>query len=140
MTDNIRDREFLGQGLAFPLRINQQGGISLAKGVQDIEQAIEIILGTTPGERVMRPDFGCGIQELLFFPNNASTRGLIAYYVEEALKRWEPRIDVLEVDAAPDSGNDGKIIINIDYRVIDRHEERSIVYPFYLSGEEPDVP
>lgn len=134
---NVRDREFLGQGLAFPLQISQQGGIALARGVNDIEQAIRIILGTSPGERVMRPEFGCRIHELVFASDNSATRRLVAYYVEESLARWEPRIEVQEVDAQSDPGLDGALLVDIKYRIKDTHDERSIVYPFYLTEEEP---
>ncbi len=135
MPSNIRDREFLGQGLAFPLQIGQQGGLALAKGVTDIEQAIHIILGTIPGERIMRPEFGSRIHELVFAPDNASTRRLAAYFVEEALDRWEPRIDVMDVDVSSDPGRPGALIIEIRYQVKDTYDERSIVYPFFLQGE-----
>ena len=136
MNGNVKDREFLGQGLAFPLQISQQGGIALARGVHDIEQAIRIILGTAPGERVMRPEFGCRVHELIFAPDNAATRGLLAYYVEEALIRWEPRIAVRRIDVTSDPGRDGTLLVEIKYEVKTTHDERSIVYPFYLTGEE----
>jgi phage baseplate assembly protein W len=133
---SIRDREFLGQGLAYPLQMSQQGGLALARGEHDIEQAIRIILGTIPGERVMRPEFGCRVHELVFAPNNAATHSLAAYYVERALDRWEPRIRVLEVKPFADPGVDGAMLLEINYVVRDTHSHRSIVYPFYLSGEE----
>jgi phage baseplate assembly protein W len=128
-------KEYLGQGLAFPLQISQQGGIALASGQNDIEQAIRIILGTAPGERVMRPTFGCRLHELVFAPNNATTHGLMAYYVEKALEQWEPRIEVLHVGILMDPAQDGVLLIDIRYRPKDAHDERSIVYPFYLAGE-----
>jgi phage baseplate assembly protein W len=134
--DHIRDREFLGQGLAFPLQINQQGGIALARGEHDIEQAIRIILGTAPGERVMRPEFGCRIHELVFAPDNAATRGLAVYYVEEALERWEPRITLQQVNITSEPQQDGVLLVEIKYLIKDTYDERSIVYPFYLTGEE----
>lgn len=130
------EREFLGQGLAFPLQINPRGEIALASGDHDIEQSIRIILETAPGERVMRPEFGCRIHELIFDPRNAATEGLMIYYVEQALGRWEPRIDVLEVDVLPVSGQDATLLVEIKYRIKATHDERSIVYPFYLMGEE----
>lgn len=136
MPSDVKNREFLGQGLAFPLQISQQGGLALARGVTDIEQAIRIILGTMPGERIMRPEFGSRIHELVFAPDNASTRRLAAYYVEEALGRWEPRIDVLEVNASSDPNRPGALLIEIQYQIKDSHDERSIVYPFFLQGEE----
>ncbi len=136
MDRNIRDREFIGQGLTFPLQIDQQGGLALARGVNEIEQAIKIILGTIPGERVMRPEFGCRIHELLFAPNNASTRRLAAFYIEEALKQWEPRIEPTEIEAIQDPSRDGTLLIEIKFKVKDTHDQRSIVYPFFLQGEE----
>ena len=136
MNGNIRNKEFLGQGLAFPLQINPRGGLALASGERDIEQAIRIILETIPGERVMRPDFGCRIHELLFAPHNAVTEGLAARYVTLALERWEPRIDVQKVSADSHPDHDGVMMIEIQYRVRDTHNERSIVYPFYLTGDE----
>jgi uncharacterized protein len=128
-------KEYLGQGLTFPLQISQQGGIALSSGPNDIEQAIRIIVGTSPGERVMRPTFGCRIHELMFASNNATTHGLVAYYVEKALEQWEPRIEVHGVTVLMDPAQDGVLLITIDYRPKDAHDERSIVYPFYLAGE-----
>lgn len=127
---------FLGRGVAFPLRVDVRGGIALAAPADDIVQAIHIILGTMPGERVMRPEFGCRAWELVFAPNNASTRTLLAFYVEQALTFWEPRITVtgVEVDSAPDAHN--ALQVSIHYLVKDTHDPRSIVYPFFLMGEE----
>ncbi len=136
MTPNQFDKEFIGQGLAFPLQINPRGEIALVSGPRDIEQAIIMILETAPGERVMRPDFGCRIHELLFDPRDAATFGLIAQYVKDALGRWEPRIEVDEVVVNNAPGLDGALLVNINYRVKNTHDQRSIVYPFYLAGEE----
>lgn len=136
MYDRMRDKEFLGRGLAFPLQYDPRGGIALASGEHDIEQAIKIILMTAPGERVMRPEFGCRIHELIFAPHDASTEGLVIHYVEQALERWEPRVDVQEVTISTDPGRDGALLVEIKYRIKDTHDERSIIYPFYLTGEE----
>jgi uncharacterized protein len=136
METSRRDKEFIGRGLAFPLQIGQQGGLVLTRGGNEIEQSIRIVLGTSPGERVMRPEFGCRIHELLFAPNNASTRRLAAYYVEEALDRWEPRVIVKDVDVSVDPNRDGVLQIEIKYSIKDAHDERSIVYPFFLQGQE----
>jgi phage baseplate assembly protein W len=130
------DREFLGQGLAFPLQINPRGEIALASGERDIEQSIRIILGTRPGERKMRPQFGCRAQELIFEPHNAATVGLLREYVEEALGRWEPRIEVRNVEVSPVSDNGSALLAEIHYRTKTTHDERSIVYPFFLTAEE----
>jgi phage baseplate assembly protein W len=131
-----RDREFLGRGLAFPLQVDPRGGISLASGQSDIAQSIRIILETAPGERVMRPEFGCRVHELVFAPHNATTQGLLIHYVKQALARWEPRIDVREVNVSVEPGREEALLVEIKYQIKDTHDERSIVYPFYLTGEE----
>jgi len=139
MPGSERDREYIGQGLAFPLQVNPRGEIALATGERDIEQAIRIILGTMPGERRMRPEFGCRIHELVFAPHDSATEGLAVYYVQEALERWEPRIDVVVVNVATDPVKEGIMLLEIRYQVRDTHNERSIVYPFYLSSEKEAV-
>ncbi|MBN1937903.1 MAG: GPW/gp25 family protein [Anaerolineae bacterium] len=135
MSENVLNREFLGQGLAFPLQLTPRGGIALAVGERDIEQSIRIILGTMPGERVMRPEFGCYIHDLVFAPHDAATEGLAIHYIKRALDRWEPRITLRSVDIAP-SVQDGTMLIEIKYQTKDTHDERSIVYPFYITDEE----
>lgn len=129
-------KEYLGQGLSFPLSVNSRGGISLVTGADDIDQAIQIILETMPGERVMRPQFGCRVWELVFAPDNASTRALLVYYVEQALAFWEPRIAVERVDIESQEQSGGALQVHIHYTIKDTHDTRSIVYPFYLMGEE----
>lgn len=135
---NIRDREFIGRGLSFPLQITPRGGIGLTRGTQEIEQSIRVILGTMPGERVRRPEFGCRAYELLFEPRNAATKSQLAYYVQEALRQWEPRINLVGVEVTEDSQTDGALLVEIKYAIKDTHDERSIVYPFYLAGEEDE--
>jgi phage baseplate assembly protein W len=122
--------------LAFPLQYDPRGGIALTSGESDIVQAIKIILLTAPGERVMRPEFGCRIHELVFAPRDAATESLAVYYIEQALERWEPRIDLQEVNVSPNPEQDGVLLIEIKYRIKDTYDEHSIVYPFYLTGEE----
>jgi phage baseplate assembly protein W len=128
-------KEYVGQGLAFPLSVTPRGEVALVTGQDDIEQAILLILETIPGERVMRPTFGCHIWDLVFAPNTPETRALAEYYVREALVFWEPRIEVEEVQAL--SRNDaGAMDILIRYTIKDMHDPRSIIYPFFLMGEE----
>ena len=129
-------RNFLGKGWSFPLGPDGRGGMALAQGDTDIEQAIRIILGTSRGERPMRPDFGCRIHELVFSPINATTMGLVIHYVEEALGWWEPRIEVREVDVTPDPDEPAQLNINISYQIKATHDDRSLIYPFYLIPEE----
>lgn len=129
-------RDFLGVGWAFPVAVDARGRIALARQERDIEEAIRIILLTPKGQRVMRPEFGCQIHDLMFAPNDATTAGLAAYYVEEALGMWEPRIHIKEVNARPDPENQGRLLIDISYEVKATHDSRSLVFPFYRIPEE----
>jgi Bacteriophage baseplate protein W len=127
---------FLGVGWQFPVGIDvdnaAQKRFARAEYEESIKQAIQIILFTAKGERVMRPDFGCGIHELVFAPNDATTRGMAEYHVREALLLWEPRIDVLEVRAIAAGAQDEELRISIDYRVRTTDSRFNLVYPFYL--------
>lgn len=130
--------DFLGVGWQFPvMRRNDMSRFAFAEYEESIQQAIRIILSTSKGERVMRPDFGCGIHELVFAPNNATTRGLAEHHVREALLNWEPRIDVLEVEANPAGTQDEAIILTILYRVRATDSRFNLVYPFYLERGRP---
>jgi phage baseplate assembly protein W len=102
----------------------------------ELDQAIHIILSTSPGERVMRPTFGCRLQDLIFAPNNSLTGARARRYVEEALGMWEPRIRVIQVNVRQDSDEGNSLIIEIRYEVKATHDQRSLVYPFYLIPEE----
>ena len=128
----VAHNDIIGTGWAFPLRPDNRGGIALSHRETDIEESIRIILGTAKGERRMRPNFGCDIHNLTFAPNNATTWGLAAHYVEDALGWWEPRIEVTEVIPEPAPEDPSRLNINIKYRVKASHDSRAIVYPFYL--------
>lgn len=125
-------RKYLGIGWKFPLQVTPGGRIALAQYEQRIEEAIYLILSTAKGERVMLPDFGCGIHELVFAPNNASTQSTVVYNVRQALVTHEPRIDVLDVNAesAPEEPN--LLLIRVDYRVRANNARGNLVYPFYI--------
>lgn len=125
--------DFLGKGWKHPVSI-QDGKISLSEGEDSIRESILIILGTEKGERVMRPDFGCDLHKLVFAPNNTSTATRAIHYVEEALKKWEPRIKLNKVDADPDDEDPGRMIITIEYVVITTNTKYNLVYPFYLEA------
>ena len=129
----------IGRGWHFPPMLDERGMIALTNDYDEIEQSIRIILSTAPGQRVMRPEFGCRIHELVFAPNSSATAGQAIRYVGEALGRWEPRIDLQEVNALDDPGRDGVMLIEIKYQIKDTHDERSIVYPFFLMGEEEPI-
>ncbi len=128
-------KSYLGNGLSFPLRVDARGQIALVSGNEDIEQSIRIILSTRPGERVMRPTFGCRAQELLFEPRSAATASLLQEYVYQALRIWEPRIEVRQVRVINDDGQPGTLLAEIEYEIKAVHDTRSIVYPFYIADE-----
>ncbi len=126
----------VGSGWSFPLRRSPTGGIELSSMQQDVEEAIYLILMTAKGERRMRPDFGCGIHDLVFAPNNATTFGLITYHVEEALGWWEPRIAVEQVLVNQDANDPALLYIDVKYRIKATNDIRNLVYPFYrIPGE-----
>ena len=126
-------QEHLGTGLSFPLQTNVQGGLKLSSEAQKVKESIWLILRTDLGERVYRPDFGCRLSELTFAPMNNDTLLRIRLYILEALQKWEPRIEVDEVRADPDTG--GRINITIDYHLKSLPDPYSFVYPFYLVSE-----
>jgi uncharacterized protein len=128
--------DFLGNGWSFPFRISPSGGIALTRQEYDIDEAIRIILSTAKGERHMRPDFGCGIHDLVFAPNNATTAGLVYTYVEEAIGWWEPRVELIDIEVTTDDVDRNMLLINITYRIRATNDERNLVYPFYLIRSE----
>ncbi|MGH2969513.1 MAG: GPW/gp25 family protein [Solirubrobacteraceae bacterium] len=124
--------EIIGSGLAFPLQVDRRGGIALAKDETDIEQAIELILATAPGERPMRPEFGCGVHDFVFDSIDASTVGKMEVAIRDALDHWEPRIVVETVEFDLSGVVEGRLMIDIAYRVRVTNTLRNLVYPFYV--------
>ena len=108
--------------------------IVMSAGEKNIQQAIWIILATAPGERVMRPDFGCGIHHLVFEVNNSTTISSAVEEVRHALILWEPRIEVLKVDAELRGVQGELLLINVNYRVRSTNNYFNFVYPFYTMG------
>jgi phage baseplate assembly protein W len=125
-------KAFLGVGLAFPPCLEADGEISMVAYEEDIRQAILIILGTNLGERVMRPDFGAGLNTFLFEPVSFTTMQRVKRRVEESLIDWEPRIEVELVSVSNDRSEPSKLLINIEYRVRTTNTRANLVYPFYL--------
>jgi uncharacterized protein len=125
-------QEFLGVGWQFPLQTDEKGKIAMARYEESIRQAIWMILGTAKGERVMRPDFGCGIHDLVFAVNSAGTAGRVAGEVRRALIEWEPRIDLENVTATSGDSRSNQLLIDIEYRVRATNNRFNLVYPFYL--------
>lgn len=131
-------KAFMGEGWAFPFRLAADGQAATARHEEDIAQSIRIILGTNRGERVMRPEFGAGLEDFLFEPISAGTLERVRRRVEEALIDFEPRIDVMQVEARPSGLPVHRIDIAIDYRVRSSNTLHNLVYPFYLEeGAEP---
>ncbi|MHB8928939.1 MAG: GPW/gp25 family protein [Bacillota bacterium] len=124
---------FLGKGWAFPVRVGPRGGVEMAAGEDDIAQSIELILRTAPGERVMLPTFGCGLQDLVFAPLNHQTLARVGPLVRDALRDWEPRIEVESVEAEADQAENNRLFISIKYRVRATNARGNMVYPFYLT-------
>lgn len=130
-------KEFLGAGIAFPFQVDGQGHLALNQLEEQVRQSILLILRTAKGERVMRPDFGSGLSELVFAPLSTSTTALAQQAVEEALTRFEPRIELVKVEATPDRQESGRLLIEVEYRVRQTDSTFNLVYPFYLERGEP---
>ena len=132
MNGTNSEKAFLGQGWAFPPCLESDGEIEIVVYEEDIRQAILIILRTSRRERVMRPDFGAGLEDFLFEPLNETTMQLVKTRVEESLIDWEPRIIVEEVTVTGEQEPAGKLIIEITYRIRATNTLHNLVYPFYL--------
>ena len=128
--------DFVGRGFAWPLGVDHTGSIALTRQGGDLEDSIRMVLLTAPGERLMRPQFGCRIWDLLFEPINANLIGLISQAVRDALAQWEPRIEVESVTPTQDDEASGMVRIAIAYRVRATNDKRNLVYPFYVIPRE----
>jgi phage baseplate assembly protein W len=131
--------EILGSGLAFPLQVDHRGGLALAHGDEDIEQAIGVILSTVPGERPMRPEFGCDVHDLVFDTIDAAMVGKMDLAIRAALDRWEPRIEVVELDFDLSQTGHGRLVVTITYRVRTTNNRRNLVYPFYVIPDDEET-
>ncbi|NUR57404.1 MAG: GPW/gp25 family protein [Catenulispora sp.] len=131
----------IGRGWSYPAAVAADGTISLVGGTDDLERSIELILTTAPGERPMRPEFGCGAHALVFAAADAATAGRLADAVQQALDRWEPRIVVDYVDVTADELTPGLLYIDVQYTVRATNSPRNLVFPFYtLPGEPTSAP
>lgn len=130
--------DYIGTGWAYPLDVSPNGSFAMASGVHKLEQAMRLILSTYPGERPMRPDFGCRLRDFVFRGATLENAADVAYEVRTALNRWEPRADVEEVDVYPDIDDIGMLYIDIRYRVKATNDWRNLVFPFYTIPENED--
>ncbi len=124
--------QLVGRGLAFPPQVDDRGSVALTTNENEIQQAIYIILSTAPGERVMRPEFGCRIFDYIFAPANNATASAVEIEVRTALIRWEPRININKITVTPTPGANGMLLIDIDYEIKATNDRRNLVFPFYL--------
>lgn len=130
------DSSYLGRSIAFPPHLSDRNHFALADGDAAVRQSIHLIIQTVPGERVMRPDFGCEIHSLIFAPANIETAVIAERYVYEALERWESRIELVDVNVTPGSASLGELFIEIAYRHRGQPDVRNLVYPYYLNPQE----
>ncbi|BCJ56020.1 hypothetical protein Asp14428_74950 [Actinoplanes sp. NBRC 14428] len=131
--------QFIGNGWAFPLRVDATGGFALVGRDRELIEAIRLILATAPGERPMRPEFGCGIHDYVFAPADENTAGRIAFEVRRALDRWEPRIEVTDVEVGFDDEDVGVLYIDVRYAVRGTNDPRNLVFPFYVIPSHDDA-
>jgi phage baseplate assembly protein W len=124
--------DFIGRGLSFPVRTDATGSVALVDGDREIVESIRLILATAPGERPMRPEFGCAIHDLVFAPADSTTAGQIAYEVRQSLERWEPRIDLTDVVVDFAEADNGTLLIDIRYTLGNTNDPRNLVFPFYV--------
>ncbi|MGH3889099.1 MAG: GPW/gp25 family protein [Pseudonocardiaceae bacterium] len=124
--------QFIGAGWQFPLRADRTGSIALVTREREIEESIRLILATAPGERPMRPEFGCAIHDFVFAPANAGTAGQLAFEVRSALDQWEPRIDLVDVQIRFDAVEQGTLYIDVHYAIRGTNDPRNLVFPFYV--------
>jgi len=126
-------RAYLGQGLAFPLRVTGHGRIATARAEAKIEQAVWLIMATAVGERVMRPNYGCGVHDMLFDPNNIAAQARMGDHVRRSLTEQEPRIAVLDVTVESSPADPSAVLIRVDYRIHENNAIASLVYPYFVT-------
>ena len=131
------ETDFVGRGMGFPVRVTSAGSIAWASGADAVDGALRTILGTAPSERVMRPQFGCAVWDLLFDPINANTLGLMEQAVRDAVGQWEPRVELEDVQVRPNLDHPGRVEVDLTYVVRSTNDRRNLVYPFYAIAQEP---
>lgn len=132
------EKDFLGKGLRFPVSINLNGGVSSSQLEENVRQSLFVILGTAPGERLNRPRYGCQIHDLMFAPNSQVTAARAEVYCEEAIYKFEPRIEKVTCSASANPDEPNRLDIRIEYVIAGKNVPRNLVYPFYLKAEEDE--
>jgi len=123
-------------GAGFGFQIAANGKIAMVSDRESIRQSILLLISTIPGERVMRPKYGCNLQQLAFMPNDATTHGLAIHYVRTALEQWEPRIDIIRIDADSNIDNINIMEITLDYRARHLQQTEQLIFAYHLLGAE----
>ena len=131
----MHDSELVGRGWSFPVHTDNTGGISLVSGSTEVEQAMYLVLATSPGERPMRPEFGCRLNDYVFARADATTAGLLANEVRTALEQWEPRVTIEDVVVTADVSDASTLWIDITYTILSTYDRRNLVFPFYVIPE-----
>lgn len=128
--------DFVGNGWTYPLRVGPRGGVALVAGAEKINVALNMIISTAPGERVMRPEFGCRIWDMVFAGTDPNSRGLMAQMVRDAIARWEARVDLEQVVVKVDPDHPSRVLIDVAYVIKATNDRRNLVYPFYVIPRE----
>lgn len=126
--------DFIRTETSIGLSVDNTGRIDTVSENEAVRQSLLILLTTMPGERVMHPAYGCNLHRLLFAPNDATTHGLVIHYVSIAIKRWEPRVEIIQLDATSDESNPGVLNIYLEYKVKRTTQRDILMIPFNLNS------
>ena len=137
-SQRLPEVSFIGRGISWPMGVDHTGALRMSEGPADLDRSIRVVIATAPGERVMRPEFGCRVWELLFEPVTANLVGQMAQAVRDALAQWEPRVTVEDVEVRPDDDDHALVHIVVRYVIKSTNDKRNLVYPFYVIPREED--
>lgn len=137
-SQRMPDASFIGRGIAWPMGVDHTGALRMSEGPGDLDRSIRVVIATAPGERVMRPEFGCRIWDLLFEPVTPNLLGQMSQAVRDALAQWEPRATVEDVQVRQDDDDHALVHIAVNYVVRSTNDRRNLVYPFYVIPREED--
>jgi len=134
----VPDVSFIGRGISWPMGVDHTGSLRMSEGPSDLDRSIRVVIATAPGERVMRPEFGCRVWEMLFEPVTPNLLGQMAQAVRDALAQWEPRATIEDVVVRQDDDDHALVHIGVQYVVKATNDKRNLVYPFYVIPREED--
>jgi phage baseplate assembly protein W len=134
----VPDVSFIGRGISWPMGVDHTGSLRMSEGPADLDRSIRVVIATAPGERVMRPEFGCRVWDMLFEPVTANLLGQMAQAVRDALAQWEPRASIEDVNVRQDDDDHALVHIDVQYVVKSTNDKRNLVYPFYVIPREED--